>query len=117
MHSLWDFQSGWNTALNLARVCDVSTNAVYSKEIAPVAPCYSRPCHDAVGRDPSKRFESSRVLAVRASVEHGQPGALKLVGSQNRSSSSSELLVSPHSPFQWMRVRPPAFPSFGIEYL
>ena len=30
MHSLWDFQSGWNIALNLARVCDVSTNAVYT---------------------------------------------------------------------------------------
>jgi len=30
MHSLWDFQIGWNIALNLARVCDVSTNAVYT---------------------------------------------------------------------------------------
>jgi len=33
MHSLWDFQSGWNIALNLARVCDVSTNAVYSNTL------------------------------------------------------------------------------------
>ena len=33
MHSLWDFQSGWNIALNLARVCDVSTNAVYRLEL------------------------------------------------------------------------------------